>query len=65
MTPQNTPKDTHPDLFRQELMNLIDRRHELVKLSDLIDWEGLAQEVGALYVEGTGRPGIRTRLMVG
>lgn len=31
------------DLFRMELVNLIDPRHELVKLAGLIDWPAFAE----------------------
>ncbi len=60
--PANRPEN---DLFRMELENLIDRRHELVRLSEVIDWDGIASEFGALYVDRKGRPGIPTRLMAG
>ena len=32
------------DLFRTELVNLIDHRQELVRLGDLIDWQAFADE---------------------
>ena len=60
--PANRPQN---DLFRMELEHLIDRRHELVRLSEVIDWDGIASEFGALYVDRKGRPGIPTRLMAG
>ena len=34
------------DLFRMELVNLIDERHELVKLASLIDWPAFQQAWG-------------------
>jgi transposase, IS5 family len=34
------------DLFRMELVNLIDQRHELVKLASLIDWPAFEQAWG-------------------
>ena len=55
--PTNRPQN---DLFRMELDNLIDRRHELVRLSEVMDWDGIASEFGALYVDRKGRPGIPT-----
>ena len=36
--PEQTATPQH-DLFRMELTNIIDRRHELVKLAEIIDWE--------------------------
>ena len=46
-------------------MNLVDRRHPLVRLAGLIDWERFATAFGPLYREGVGRPGLPARLMVG
>jgi IS5 family transposase len=65
MKPKEPVQRPHNDLFRMELENLIDRCHELARLSDVIDWEGIGNEFGALYVERKGRPGIPTRLMAG
>ena len=31
------------DLFRMELVNLIDQRHELVKLAALIEWPAFVE----------------------
>ena len=65
MKPKEPAKRPQNDLFRMELENLIDRRHELVRLSEAIDWEGIVSEFGTLYVDRKGRPGIPTRLMAG
>jgi IS5 family transposase len=59
-----TPADSESDLFRNRLDNLIDMPHELVRLSELIDWGRFDEAFGALYAE-KGRPGLPTRLMVG
>ena len=56
---------TDIDLFRRELVNLIDLRHELCVLSDKIDWKALEHQFGGLYTAGVGRPGHPIRLMVG
>jgi transposase, IS5 family len=53
------------DLFRQELVNLIDLRHELCVLASKIDWAALEAKFGGLYATGVGRPGHPIRLMVG
>jgi transposase, IS5 family len=53
------------DLFRQELVNLIDMRHELVALACKIDCAALEAKFGDLYAAGVGRPGHPIRLMVG
>ena len=65
MKPKEPAKRPQNDLFRMELENLIDRRHELARLSKVIDWDGIASEFGTLYVDRKGRPGIPTRLMAG
>jgi IS5 family transposase len=62
--PVPTPADGESDLFRNRLDNLIDLRHEFVRLSGLIDWGRFDEAFGALYAE-KGRPGLPTRLMVG
>lgn len=59
--PPDTPTD---DLFRHRLEHLIDRRHELVKLAALMDWERFDQEWGEAFCEH-GRPAIATRLIAG
>ena len=56
------PTDDH-DLFRTELVNLIDQRHELVRLAELIDWSAFAAEWSPQFVATTGRPALPTRLM--
>ncbi len=52
------PLSEQPELFRSALVNLVDRRHPLVRLADLIDWQRFAEAFGALYREGVGRPGL-------
>ncbi len=51
------------DLFRMELVNLIDQRHELVKLALLIDWQAFSDEWSPQFTSTTGRPALPTRLM--
>jgi transposase, IS5 family len=53
------------DLFRQELVNLVDLRHALCVLAGKIDWAACERQFGGLYAAGTGRPGHPIRLMVG
>jgi hypothetical protein len=60
-----SPPSEQPELFRSALLNLVDRRHPLVRLTGLIDWERFAFAFGPLYRDGVGRPGLPTRLMVG
>ena len=63
------PKESEPspssDLFRTRLDNLLDQRHELYRLADLIDWHGFDAAFGELYCPDNGCPAKATRLMVG
>ena len=53
------------DLFRARLDQIIDMKHPLVVLAQLIDWDFLAREIGVLYRDGPGYPPLPTRLMAG
>ena len=53
------------DLFRQELVNLINNQHPLVQLATKIDWQACQSRFDSLYAAGVGRPGHPIRLMVG
>ncbi len=64
MKPQKPPESPTDDLFRHRLENLIDPRHELVKLSELIDWDQFDRQWGESFCE-VGRPAIATRLIAG
>ena len=52
------------ELFRAKLRNIINLRHELVRLGDLIDWARLEAHF-APYYSAAGRPGLPIRLVVG
>ena len=65
MRPKTLPKSSADDLFRARLEAILDGRHELVRLANLIDWQRFETAFGSLYVEHKGRPGLPTRLMVG
>jgi transposase, IS5 family len=64
MKPTKTVSKSDADLFRSRLDQMINMRHELVRLAGLIDWKFFDQQFEPLYSE-TGRPGIPTRFMVG
>src|SRR5260370_28605786 len=64
MRPRPPTPTTTDDLFRHRLSNILDQRHELLRLAGLIDWARFDHDYGALYAE-QGRPGLPTRLMVG
>lgn len=60
----NTPDTTSDDLFRSRLDQIINMRHELVLLSDRIDWTSLDNQMEPLFSH-TGRPAIPSRMMIG
>jgi hypothetical protein len=51
MRPREPPASTTDDLFRARLLNIINPRHELVRLSGLIDWRRFDEAFRALYAE--------------
>jgi IS5 family transposase len=63
MGPKPAQESTDHDLFRTELANLIDQRHELVRLAELIDWQAFSEQWSAQFTSTTGRPALPTRLM--
>lgn len=67
MIPQKNQCDTElqGDLFRVELIDLVDKRHPLVLLAGQIDWDDFDEAFKPLYCPDNGRCGIPTRLMVG
>lgn len=64
MTPKTSSKPQN-DLFNNRLDQVINMRHSLVMLALKINWESLAKTFGHNFIEGKGRPGLPTRLMVG
>jgi len=60
-----TPSPEQDDLLRARLVEMIDMRHELVKLAALIDWQVFEREWAALFPSQTGRPATPTRLVAG
>jgi transposase, IS5 family len=53
------------DLLRPRLVDMIDPRHELVKLAALIDWEVFEREWSGFFPSGKGRPATPPRLVAG
>lgn len=53
------------DLLRPRLVDLIDGRHELVKLAGLIDWDVFEREWSGFFPSTTGRPATPPRLVAG
>lgn len=62
------PKSRVPeqdDLLRPRLTDMIDMRHELVRLEALIDWEFFEREWAGFFPSHTGRPASSPRLVAG
>ncbi|MBK1637240.1 IS5 family transposase [Rhodovulum adriaticum] len=53
------------DLLRPRLVDMIDMRHELVKLAELIDWDWFDGEWGGFFPSTKGRPATDPRLVAG
>ncbi len=64
MKPRRPPPE-QDDLLRARLVEMIDMRHELVKLAALIDWEVFEREWAGLFPSPAGRPATPTRLVAG
>ncbi len=65
MGPEEKEEDLSGELFRNRLDNMIDQRHELVRLSALIDWSVFERQWGQLFENKVGAPAIATRLIAG
>ena len=67
MTPRQADADTRSssDLFRERLDNMLNQRHALYRLADLIEWSVFDKAFGSLYCPDNGCPGKPMRLMVG
>jgi IS5 family transposase len=64
MKPRKPPPD-QDDLLRARLVEMIDMRHELVKLGVLIDWDVFEREWLGFFPSHTGRPATPPRLVAG
>lgn len=59
-----SPSRIEPELFRPQLSSFIDMNHELVLLSETIDWSYFEKEFGKLYSD-KGKPSVPIRTIVG
>lgn len=64
MKPHKTSHDPQGDLFKTELVRIIDMSHSLVRLGHEVDWGRFEEVFGQTYCEDNGRPGSNTRLLV-
>ena len=53
------------DLLRPRLLDMIDGRHELVRLATLIDWSWFEREWAGFFPSDEGRPATHPRLVAG
>ena len=65
MRPPTNPELAPDDASRVRLALLVSHEHPLYRLAEAIDWARFEAELGPLYAEDVGRPGLPTRLMVG
>lgn len=64
MRPKKHEATGSGDLFRARLDQIIDMKHELVRLGGKIDWDWIDGEIAPLFSD-KGRPGIETRFAIG
>jgi IS5 family transposase len=64
MRPKQQETTGSGDLFRSRLDQIINMKHETVRLAQEIDWRWLDDEVAPLFSD-KGRPGLPTRFAVG
>jgi transposase, IS5 family len=65
MRPPTDLEPTPDDASKVRLALLVSHDHPLYRLAEAIDWSRFEAELGPLYADATGRPGLPTRLMVG
>jgi IS5 family transposase len=63
--PRERRETGEQDLFRARLDQILNMKHELVRLARTIDWPVLEARFGAVYSDGPGMPPLPTRLMAG
>ncbi len=64
MRPSKKEPEGSGDLFRARLDQIINMRHELVRLADELDWDWIDEQVADCFA-AEGRPGTETRFMIG
>ncbi len=64
MRPKQHETTGSGDLFRARLDQIINMKHELVRLAVELDWDFIDREIAPLYSD-KGRPGIETRFAIG
>jgi transposase, IS5 family len=65
MMPRERRDRGEQDLFRSRLDQIINLKHELVRLANAISWAAIEAKCGDVYTDGPGMPPLPTRLMAG
>lgn len=65
MKPRERRATGAQDMFRSRLDQIINLKHELVKLSRAVSWSFIGTKCGEVYAAGPGMPPLPTRLMAG
>ena len=66
MRPRNLEEEGRQgEMFQARLDQILNLRHALVESAQSIDWAVFERELGMLYVEKVGCPGLPIRLLVG
>ena len=60
----NQRDEAQVELFRTELIRIIDPGHEMARLTDVIDWKNFDSCFEDMWADNNGRPAIDTRWMV-
>lgn len=64
MGPKQPESETR-DLFKHPLIEMINLKHPLVKLADVMDWQLIERAFRAHFTSPTGRPALSPRLVAG
>src|SRR5438270_13309481 len=65
MRPPTNPEPALNDASKVRLQMIVSHEHPLYLLAEAIDWSRFEADLGPLYAEAVGRPGLPTRLMGG
>lgn len=65
MKPKSQESSGQIDLFNTPLAALLNPKHELYQLANLIDWKVLDDAFGEFFIENQGAPALPTRLIAG
>jgi len=65
MKPKSQETSGQIDLFNIPLADLLNTRHALYQLAQLIDWKTIDDSFGQYFVATQGAPALSTRLVAG